>query len=58
MSTRLSLQDALKRVRLNAVALKNDENARFIKALQEHIKPRDQITNFSEKVMESHKAVN
>ena len=54
MSTRLSIQDALKRVHLNTVTLKNDENARFIKALQDYIKPRNEITNFSEKVMESH----
>lgn len=54
MSTRLTIQDALKRVRLNTVTLKNEENARFIKALQTNIKPRDQITNFSEKVVESH----
>ncbi len=54
MSTRLSIQDALKRVHLNTLTLKTDENARFIKALQEHIKPRDQITNFTEKVVESH----
>ena len=54
MSTKLSIQDALKRVRLNTVTLKNDENARFIKALQTNIKPRDQITNFSEKVVETH----
>ena len=54
MSTRLSIQDALKRVRLNTVTLKNNENARFIKALQDNIKPRDQITNFKENVVESH----
>lgn len=46
MSTRLSIQDALKRVHLNTVTLKNEENERFIRALQAHIKPRDQITNF------------
>ena len=50
MSTRLSIQDALKRVRLHTVTLKNEENARFIKALQANITPRNQITNFSEKV--------
>lgn len=54
MSIRLSIQDALKRVHLNTVTLKNEENARFVKALQENIKPRNQITNFSEKVVESH----
>ena len=54
MSMKLSIQDALKRVRLNTVTLKNEENARFIKALQEHIKPRNQITNFKESVVESH----
>ena len=54
MSTRLSIQDALKRVRLHTVTLKNEENARFIKALQANIKPRNQITNFSEKVHEIH----
>lgn len=54
MSTKLSIQDALKRVRLNTVTLKHEENARFVRALQEHIKPRDQITNFKESVMESH----
>ena len=54
MSTKLSIQDALKRVRLNTVTLKNEENARFVKALQEHIKPRTEITNFTEKVVESH----
>lgn len=54
MSTRVSIQDALKRVRLNTVTLKNDEKARFIKALKEHIKPRNQIKNFKESVVESH----
>ncbi len=54
MSTRLSIQDALKRVHLNTVTLKNEENARFIKALQEHVIPRDRITNFSEKVHQTH----
>jgi hypothetical protein len=54
MSTRLSIQDALKRVHLNTVTLKNEENERFIRALQAHIKPRNQITNFSEKVHEQH----
>ena len=52
MSTRLSIQYALKRVHLNTVTLKNDENARFMKALQEHIKHRNQITNFKENVVE------
>ena len=47
MSTRLSVQDALKHVHLKTVTLKNEENARFIKALQANIVPRDQITNFS-----------
>lgn len=51
MSTRLSIQEALKRVHLNTVTLKNEENARFIKALQNNIKPRDQISNFLEKVL-------
>ncbi|MBR1800816.1 MAG: Eco57I restriction-modification methylase domain-containing protein [Bacteroidaceae bacterium] len=54
MSTRLSLQDALKRVHLNTVTLKNEEIARFIRALQEHLKPRSQLTNYSEKVVETH----
>lgn len=54
MSTRLSVQDALKHVHLKTVTLKNEENARFIKALQANIVPRDQITNFSEKVHEAH----
>lgn len=54
MSIRLSIQDALKRVHLNTVTMKNEENARFLKALHEHIKPRDQITNFKESVVESH----
>lgn len=54
MGTRLSIQDALKRVHLNTVTLKNEENARFIRALQANIKPRGQITNFSEKVVETH----
>ena len=54
MSTRLSVQEALKRVHLKTMTLKNEENARFIKALQAHIVPRGQITNFSEKVHEAH----
>ena len=54
MSTKLSIQDALKRVHLNTVTLKNEENERFIRALKAHIKPRDQITNFLEKVHEAH----
>lgn len=54
MVTRLSIQDALKRVHLNTVTLKNEENERFIRALKAHIKPRDQITNFLEKVHEQH----
>lgn len=54
MSTRLSIQDALKRVHLNMVTLKNEENERFIRALRTHIKPRCQITNFLEKVHEQH----
>lgn len=54
MSTRLSIQDALKRVHLNTVTLKNEENERFRRALKDHIKPRNQITNFSEKVHEQH----
>ncbi len=54
MSTRLTIQDALKRVHLNTVTLKNTENDRFIRALKDNIKPRDQITNFSEKVHEAH----
>lgn len=54
MSTRLSIQDALKRVHLNTVTLKNEENERFIKALKTHIKPRSQVTNFLEKVHEEH----
>ena len=54
MSTRLSIQDALKRVHLNTVTLKNEEHERFIRALQIHIKPRNQITNFLEKVHEQH----
>ena len=54
MATKLSIQDALKRVHLNTVTLKNEENERFIKALRAHIKPRDQITNFLEKVHEAH----
>ena len=54
MSTRLTIQDALKRVHLNTVTLKNEENERFIRALKNHIKPRNLITNFSEKVHEQH----
>ena len=54
MSTRLSIQDALKRVHLNTVTLKNDENERFIRALKTHIQPRGQLTNFLEKVHEQH----
>ena len=54
MSTRLSIQDALKRVHLSTVTLKNEENERFIRAIQAHIKPRDQITKYSEKVHETH----
>ena len=54
MSIRLSIQDALKRVHLNTVTLKNEENARFVKALHDHIRPRNQITNFKENVVESH----
>ena len=54
MSTKISIQDALKRVRLNTVTLKNEENERFFKALRANIKPRDEITNFSEKVHEAH----
>lgn len=54
MSTRLSIQDALKRVHLNTLTLKNEEHTRFVRALQANIKPRDQITNFSERVVESH----
>lgn len=34
MSTKLSIQDALKRVHLNTVTLKNEENERFTKALK------------------------
>ena len=54
MSTKLSIQAALKRVHLNTVTLKNEENERFIRALQIHIKPRHQITNYLEKVHEQH----
>lgn len=54
MSTKLSIAEALKRVHLNTVTFKNEENARFIKALQEHIVPRKEINNFSEKVHEAH----
>ena len=54
MNTRLSIQDALKRVHLNTVTLKNEENDRFIRALKNHIKPRNEITNFMEKVHEQH----
>ena len=54
MGIRLSIQDALKRVHLNTVTLKNEENERFIRALKTHIQPRDQITNLLEKVHEQH----
>lgn len=54
MATRLSVQDALKRVHLNTVVLKNEENARFTKAMQAHIKPKSEITNFKEGVHEQH----
>ena len=54
MSTKLSIQDALKRVHLNTVTLKNEENARFTDALKAHVQPRKLITNFSEKVHEEH----
>ena len=54
MSTRLTIQDALKRVHLNTVTLKNEENERFLRALRDNIKPRDEITNFKEEVHEDH----
>ena len=54
MSTKLSIQEALKRVHLNTVTLRNEEFTRFRDALQTHIKPRVQITNFSERVHENH----
>ena len=41
-------------MRLNTVTLKNEENARFVEALKANIVPRDQITNFSERVHEQH----
>lgn len=54
MSTKLLISEALRRVRLKTVTFKTEENARFIKALHEHIMPRRDITNFTEKVHEAH----
>lgn len=54
MSTKITLSEALRRLRLNTMALKSEDYTRFIASLHRHIAPRGELSSSSEKVIESH----
>lgn len=54
MSTKISLAEAIRRLRLNTMAVKGEDYARFLESLRKHIVARNELTSYSEKVGEAH----